>query len=421
MSARSWFLVIALAVLSAAGAGAHNAPGSALLLDFASDHVDAELRLPLSELEFAFRQPLVAEPATVAARFHDPLAAYVRHHLTVRSSDDQAWTLDVRDMHVALSEQPVDLVMHLTLHPHAGASVRHFNLHSDVISHEVMNHYTLVSVRSDWNNALLGAQPELLGTFRSYAKDLTVERANGSAWQGFHSVLMLGVQHIAEGTDHLLFLLVLLLPAPLLAASGKWGGYGGWRHGVLRLTKIVTAFTLGHSLTLLAGTVGWLRLPSQPTEVLIAVSIFVSAIHAFRPIFAGREPLIAAGFGLVHGLAFASVLAEFQLDAWHLGAALAAFNVGIELMQLLVVLAIVPWLLLLSRTKFYPPVRIGGAIFGGAAALGWIGERALGWPNPLGIGVELLAAHAFYAVGALAIFALAATLRWRGGRSVAQT
>src|SRR4029077_16737293 len=92
-----------------------------------------------------------------------------------------------------------------------------------------------------------------------------------------------GVHHIAEGTDHLLFLLVLLLPAPLVAAGKNWGGFGGLNRALLQLLKIVSAFPVGHSLTLLVGALGWLRLPSQPVEIIIAISLFVSAVHAIPP------------------------------------------------------------------------------------------------------------------------------------------
>jgi HupE/UreJ protein len=72
--------------------------------------------------------------------------------------------------------------------------------------------------------------------------------------------------------------------------------------------------------------------------------IFVSAIHALRPCFAGREPVIAAAFGLLHGLAFATVLAEFGLGPWRMALCILGFNLGIELMQLAIVAVTVPWL-----------------------------------------------------------------------------
>jgi hypothetical protein len=393
----------------ARAAFAHNAPGSSLLLDFHSDRLGAELRLPLSELEIAFREPLEAQPATVVARFGDRLADYVRQHLQLTAPDDRAWSVAVSGQRVALGESPIDLVVALELRPPDGAPLRRFTLRCDAVSHEVMNHIILVSVRSDWNQALLGTRPELLGALRSFARELPVDRAAGSAWIGFRSLLTLGMRHIAEGTDHLMFLLVLLLPAPLLATGKRWGSHGGLRHSATSLAKIVTAFTIGHSLTLIIGALGWLRLPGPLVEMLIAVSILVSAIHSVRPSFAGREPLVALGFGLVHGLAFASVLAEFSLDAWHLAAALLAFNVGIELMQLGVVILTVPWLVLLSRTRLYTLIRIGGAVFAGVAAVGWIAERAGGWPNPLNAVVESIAAHTLWWVTGLALLALLTT------------
>jgi HupE / UreJ protein len=106
---------------------------------------------------------------------------------------------------------------------------------------------------------------------------------------GFASIFRLGMRHIAEGTDHLLFLLVLLLPAPLIVSGSRWAGFSGARSSVLRILSIVTAFTIGHSITLAFAAFGIVRVPSRPIEVLIAVSILVSAIHALRPIFPGQR------------------------------------------------------------------------------------------------------------------------------------
>jgi hypothetical protein len=185
----------------------------------------------------------------------------------------------------------------------------------------------------------------------------------------------LGIQHIAEGTDHLLFLLVLLLPAPLLVRQKRWDTYGGMKYSIIRLLKIVTAFTIGHSITLVAGASGWLRLPGQPIEVLIAISILVSAIHALRPIFSGKEAYVAAGFGLIHGMAFAGTLANLDLDTARMGLSILGFNIGIELMQLFVIAITAPWLILLSRTARYTPIRITGAILAAIAASVWVIQR----------------------------------------------
>ena len=189
------------------------------------------------------------------------------------------------------------------------------------------------------------------------------------------SLFHLGMRHIAEGTDHLLFLLTLLLPAPLLACGARWGAATGVRRSVLHILGIVTAFTVGHSITLTLAALGLVRIPGRPVEVLIAVSIFISAIHALRPIFPGREAFLAGFFGLIHGLAFAATLERLGLARWDRVAGVLAFNVGIEAMQMMVVAAILPSLLLMSRTRAYSVVRIAGGAFAGVASLGWMIER----------------------------------------------
>lgn len=245
---------------------------------------------------------------------------------------------------------------------------------------------------------------------------LLVNLETGSVWTGFRAMVRLGSQHIAEGTDHLLFLLVLL-PAPLLLTKGRhWGQFGGVRYSLRRLLVIVTAFTLGHSLTLLLGALGWVRLPSQPVEVLIVVSILVSAVHAWRPLFPGREAWVAAGFGLVHGLAFASTLVNLHLNAGPMALSILGFNLGIELMQLFVIGLTIPWLLLLSRTPAYEAVRRTGAALAALAATGWLVERLTGQGNGLSQGATLVAAYAPYALALLAGLALLLTWRQRQTR-----
>jgi len=214
------------------------------------------------------------------------------------------------------------------------------------------------------------------------------------------------MRHIAEGTDHLLFLLALLLPAPLLAAHSRWAGFAGVRQSLLRILKIVTAFTIGHSITLALAALGLVRVPSRPIEVLIALSILLSAIHALRPLFPGREARIAAFFGLIHGLAFAATLEQLGLGRWERVAGILAFNLGIETMQLLVVVATLPSLLLMSRTRAYPFLRIGGALFAGIASLGWISERLLNVHNPVGVAVDFLAHSAPWIAVALFLISL---------------
>jgi len=229
---------------------------------------------------------------------------------------------------------------------------------------------------------------------------------------GIPSMFRLGIRHIAEGTDHLLFLLALLLPAPLLAVQSHWAAFGGLRHTLIQILRIVTAFTLGHSVTLALGASGLVSLPERPVEVLIAFSILISAAHALRPLFPGREPIIAAGFGLVHGLAFATTLQKLGVGAWQRIASILGFNLGIETMQLIVVAAILPSLIILSRTPAYTVFRFTGALFAGFASLGWIIERLFDVPEFVDVVVDRVAQRGAWIAALLLVISIVAWFRY---------
>jgi hypothetical protein len=231
----------------------------------------------------------------------------------------------------------------------------------------------------------------------------------------FSSLFHLGMRHIAEGTDHLLFLLVLLLPAPLLVSGSRWGRPAGVHRSLIRVVGIVTAFTIGHSVTLSLAALGFVRAPEQPVEVLIAVSILISALHAVRPIFPGKEAWIAAFFGLIHGLAFAATLERLGMGHWERVTGILAFNLGIETMQMIVVAIILPSLLLMSRTSAYPILRFGGAVFAGAASVGWIVERLFDVETPVDVIVDALARHALWIAIPLFLLSLACNFPLRSG------
>ena len=112
----------------------------------------------------------------------------------------------------------------------------------------------------------------------------------------------------------------------------------------------------------------------------------------------------------MHGLAFATTIAGYG-PTYGTRCSPCWFNLGIELMQLAIVVATVPWLLSLARTPVYAVLRVSGAAAAGVAALGWIGERAFGLANPVGPLVEGVASHGLALVASLATLALLANLR----------
>jgi HupE / UreJ protein len=415
------YCFVALALLPKQ-AFAHPMPSSVLLLDVQARTVQAELQMPLSELGLALKENLMGEPASVLSAHGAELESYLLKHIQPVSSSNP-WSVSVDTLTVKEAEQTAtgpyqELVVQLTFTPPPGASTRTFTLNYDAVIHQVVTHTILVSVRQDWANGVVAEQqPVEVGVIRINPVDgtvaaLEVNLSGGSLRKGFLSMLQLGMAHIAEGTDHLLFLLTLLLPAPLLAAVGGWGKFGGTRYALRTILKIVTAFTVGHSATLILGALMRVHIPSQPIEALIAVSILVSAIHALRPIFPKREMFVAAGFGLIHGMAFSFTLAELNLTTGQMALSLLGFNLGIEVMQLLIIAVTMPWLILLARTPAYTPVRVVGALAALLAALGWLGER-LGYTNPLGTLANNLGPYSPWVIVGLAGLALIVFLQQR--------
>lgn len=398
-------------------AAAHPMPNTIILLDIKSDMVTAELQLPLNELELAFGHDVNSNSDNLLKRLGPQLKAYLLQHIKAYAPDGKLWKVTINDMVVQPVEESAsgpykELTVHVRLVPPGDANTRQFNLKYDAIIHQVVSHFALVSVRQDWDNGLNPEHPYEVGVIGLDVKTnnippLAINIQQGGLWRGFTSMVNLGVEHIAAGTDHLLFLLTLLLPAPLLVNRRRWAEAGTTRYSLGRIFKIVTAFTIGHSITLLMGATGVTDFPARPIEILIAVSILISAIHAIKPIFPGREMFIAAGFGLIHGMAFATTLVDLNLDAGRMALSIFGFNLGIELMQLLVVAVTIPWLIILSRSfAVYTYIRITGALIAGVAAVSWIIERVTLRPNLITIFVLNTADYAKWLIVLLAVLAL---------------
>ena len=184
-----------------------------------------------------------------------------------------------------------------------------------------------------------------------------------------------GVLHLVTGYDHLLFLLSLLL------TSGERAVKEGQKRALRDIGLVVTAFTLGHSVTLIAAALGWVVLPSQLVETVIAASIVLVAIMNFvKPETRDQMPWIALAFGLIHGFGFSGVLAELGLPTQARVLSLLAFNVGIELAQIgCVLIAIGPLTWLARRPGYRTYVVRGGSVVIGLLASVWMIERAMGW------------------------------------------
>jgi hypothetical protein len=186
-----------------------------------------------------------------------------------------------------------------------------------------------------------------------------------------------GVWHIWIGFDHILFLLALLLPAVVVREGKTWQAVGAFKPAFFSVLKIVTAFTLAHSITLTLATLGVISLPSRWVESSIAASVVIAALNNVYPLFRERRWMMAFLFGLIHGFGFASVLTDLGLPKDALILALVGFNLGVETGQMAIVAAFLPCAFLLRRTSLYRRVILyGGSILIAILASVWFAERA---------------------------------------------
>lgn len=210
-------------------------------------------------------------------------------------------------------------------------------------------------------------------TFRLTADDpVATILAEPGAMRVLGDYFVIGAEHILLGWDHLLFVIALVL-----LVRGAWP-----------VIKAATAFTVAHSITLVATTLGYTGLPGRPVEALIALSIVFLAVEIAiilrdpeRQTFTRRFPwAVAFAFGLVHGFGFAGALADIGLPQGEIFTALLAFNIGVEAGQLLVVALMIAMLAMLARgtPKVQDPVLTAATYGIGITGSYWLIERVVG-------------------------------------------
>jgi len=185
-----------------------------------------------------------------------------------------------------------------------------------------------------------------------------------------------GVLHIWFGFDHVLFLITLLLPAVLWRNSNEWAPVDEFKSAFINVVKIATVFTVSHSITLSLAALGILTLPVTLVEAVIAVSIAVVALGNMFPIFHNRVLLVVFIFGLFHGFGFANVLEPLGLVPSAKAVGLLAFNIGVELGQIAIIIVLLPILFLIRKWSAYPflALKLGSVAIILMAGF-WIVER----------------------------------------------
>ena len=326
---------------------------------------------------------------------------YVDAHLEVDGTDGSAWAERYSNLARRTTEGIETITIELDVDP-GGADPANFSITYDAVIEAVPGHEAVLVLEN------AGGSVSTPGVFASDRN--TVNIGADTADVAFTDMIRFGFHHVLDGADHLLFLLTLLLPASFMVAERRWRRQPGVAPSARKVLHVVTAFTVGHSLTLAATSLGWITIPTRPVEVLIAASVAVSAVHAIRPLVRGGEPVIAATFGLVHGLAFAGILHSLGLQGRTSLIALLAFNIGVEFAQLAVVLLVLPSLYVLTSGRGGGRIRIVGATIALVAASAWTIDRIGLVTSPITPIETALVANPWRVVITLAALALLTTM-----------
>ena len=379
--------IAAFGLLSmAATALAHKPSDSYLTLRVDGSSLSGQWDIALRDLDFALGLDADGDGnitwGEVRAR-HTDIAAYAAARLAV-SGDGQRCTLQIGAQQVDSHTDGAYSVLPLQVRcPSGPAEARlpaalelQYTLFADIDP----QHRGLLNLRTTE-----GTRTAVLGPQASRQSFALGAAEAGSALSQFWTYVREGVWHIWIGFDHILFLLSLLLPAvglwrrrsAALGQPARWQPADRFSQAGWDVLRIVTAFTVAHSITLSLATLGWVSLPSRMVESAIAASVVLAALNNVWPLFHGRRWWVAFVFGLVHGFGFATVLADLGLPRDALALALVGFNVGVELGQLAIVAAFLPLAFWLRRSSFYRKgVLAGGSLLIAALAAVWFVERA---------------------------------------------
>ncbi|WP_298553747.1 HupE/UreJ family protein [uncultured Algibacter sp.] len=245
---------------------------------------------------------------------------------------------------------------------------------------EDKTHKGFLTVEYNWKAGLINNESIIALDFSPSDPNDTLNLSETSIFTGFIAMIKQGVWHIWIGLDHILFLLALILPSVVRRKNKTvfgWEPVMTFKSAFFYIIKVVTFFTIAHTITLTLASLEIINLPSQLVESIIAFSIGLAAFHNIKPIFNMKDWVIAFVFGLFHGFGFASVLSDLGLTGEFLTLSLLGFNIGVEIGQLAIIAGIFPILYLIRKYAFYPKLLVYASILLIIISLYWFIERVL--------------------------------------------
>ncbi len=368
-------------LMTARAASAHRPDEAYLYFELFEDGIEGRVEYKVSDLNEVFGLGLVDDDTVVDqfAPHRDSIIAYTQEHLTIGDAGTP-WGVEFGEVEALTVDGQNYIQLNFDVVGEPDPVPRAFDVQFDPLVDDLDNFKNFVVIQTDWGSGTFNNEGDALPFF--FDADNRSERVDldDASWiKGITGTIGLGAEHIQIGTDHIFFILVLLLPSVLVWRSPSigWEPAPRFTSSLWRVFKIATFFTIAHSITLTLGGLGFIDLPGRFVEAVIAASIGIAALHNLRPVAANKEWMLAFAFGLFHGFGFAGLLGDLGLERNERIWSLLGFNIGVELGQLAIIILLFPALFLLRRTRFYDVVLKGGSILLAIIAFGWTLERAL--------------------------------------------
>lgn len=363
-----WFVVVLATLLASATAWAHKPSDSYLTLELENETVKGRWDIALRDLANAL--PLDADGdgkvtwGEVEAR-RPEIVTYALAHLAL-TSGGKTCPLNAED------------AVAVTPHSDGTYFVMRFAARCDAKVDTLNVDYRLFFDLDAQHRGILRFEGGTSQThiFSTGDRTSSFDLAGVTSKKQLSNIIGQGVIHIWKGYDHILFLLALLLPAVVRRKDGEWEPVDRLRPALMDVLRIVTAFTVAHSITLSLAALGVVTLPSRVVESVIALSVVLAAVNNIYPIL--REDRWAAAFllGLMHGFGFSSTLMDLDLPRANLVLTLFGFNLGVEIGQVAVVAIFVPLTFAVRKTVAYRRwgILVGSIVIGVLATI-WLIER----------------------------------------------
>lgn len=348
---------------------AHKSSDSYLRLNVDAERVTGEWDIALRDLEFALGLDRDGNGELTWSEVHggrERIEAYAYSRLKLSANGNCATNAD--DLLIDNHSDGAYAV--LRFHARCAESIAVLDIDYRVLFDLDAQHRGLLRLTANQNTWTAVFAPDTAA--------LRFEIGVGASASSFGGFMTLGAEHILVGVDHLLFLFALLLPSVVRRVDGRWCAVESVGPALIGVAKIVTAFTVAHSITLALAVFGIAQPPLRWVESAIAASIVVAALNNVWPVITERGWMVALGFGLMHGFGFAGALTDLGLTNASLGSALLAFNLGVELAQLALVALVVPVMFAARRRVPYRRVILapGSALIALVGTI-WLAERVL--------------------------------------------